>query len=66
MRETFRPGYMYINQSLTPDTRELLKMNSQKAKRKHFRFKKYIVKVEIRVKKDEKSYCITIKCYRDL
>ena len=57
---------IYINKSLTPDNRKLLKKAREKAKENHYKYKGYIIKGEIHVKKGDASKCISIKPDTDI
>ena len=50
----------YINESLTKENRELLKLAMEEAKKLKYKYKGYTVRGEVRVRKNESSDYIVI------
>lgn len=65
-RKRYPKTLIYINESLTPDNRQLLKKASGKTKEKHYKYKGYTIKGEILVKNGDYSEHISIKCGTDI
>ena len=57
---------IYINESLTKENRELLKLAREEAKKFKYKYKGYTVKEEVRVRKNERCGYIIIQSKSDL
>ena len=58
--------YIYINESLTPVNRQLLKAAQLESKKQNNRHKGYTMNGQVCVRKDDQSDIIYIKCLDDL
>ena len=60
------PSYVYLNDSLTAENRQLLQETRTEAKKRNFKFKGYTVNGQVRVRISEQSEPIIIMCMEDL
>ena len=59
-------GYIYINESLTPENPRLLKATRLESKKQKYKHKRYTMNGQVCVRKDDQSDVIYIKCLDDL
>ena len=57
---------IYVNESLTKENRELLKLAREEAKKFKYKYKGYTVKEEVPVRKNERCGCIIIQSKSDV
>lgn len=58
--------FVYLNESLTPENRDLLTKTKVRAKQLHYKYPGYTKKGQVKVRKTKTSDEIAIQCYKDI